>query len=146
MQVIAPSLFLLHTNTHTCTLCLCWPGCQGSSQAWLKVMLVISCRQGKCTTPQLMWQTGRFPSSHMIQSRANYKQRVVSWQTSVILQVIQLHFVGNREWQSWNVLFINLWFVLYIKCQKLVKNARKFPRWCLQFACFVQQTVQRYSI
>lgn len=79
------------------TLRLCWLDCQGSSQAWLKVMLVISCRQRKCTTPQLMWQTDRFSSSHMIQSTANYKQCVVSWQTSVMFSGSATMFCKDRK-------------------------------------------------
>lgn len=79
------------------TLCLCWLDCQRSSQAWLKVMLVISCRQRKCTTPQLMWQTDRFSSSHMIQSTANYKQCVVSWQTSVLFSGSATMFCKDRK-------------------------------------------------
>lgn len=53
------------------------------------VMPVISCWQRKCTTSPLMWQTGRFPSSHTNQPGVKCKQRVVVWQTSVILQVLQ---------------------------------------------------------
>lgn len=44
------------------------------SSGWLKVMLVASRRQRRLTATQLMQQTGRFPSSHMTQSKANYEQ------------------------------------------------------------------------
>lgn len=93
-HMIKVNPLFLHTSTQAHTLTrmhawVCWLGCQSSSEAWRKVMPVISCRQRKCTTSPLMWQTGRFPSSHTIQPGVKCKQRVVVWQTSVILQVLQ---------------------------------------------------------
>lgn len=70
--VILLSLLCTYTNILT-SLCLCWLCSHDCSQAWLEVMLVISCKQRKFDTLQLMWPTGRFLSSHMTQSKANYK-------------------------------------------------------------------------
>lgn len=55
-------------------LSLCWLHNCSSGQTQPKVMLVASRRQRRFTATPLMQQAGRFPSSHMTQSKANYKQ------------------------------------------------------------------------